>query len=88
MAWLPLLTATLPFPVRTGATPDMRVFREEVFGPVTPVFNFSSEDGKALQMGACRRRPAAGRWPGCWPGAQQQCLHAAGNCCYMPRCCL
>lgn len=30
--------------VLTGATPDMRVFREEVFGPVTPVFKFGSDD--------------------------------------------
>ena len=29
--------------ILTEATPDMRVFREEVFGPVAPVFRFSDE---------------------------------------------
>lgn len=29
--------------ILTGATPDMRVFREEIFGPVAPVFRFESE---------------------------------------------
>ena len=34
-------------PATAGATPAMRVFREEVFGPVTPVFKFGSEGGEA-----------------------------------------
>ena len=29
--------------ILTGATTDMRVFREEIFGPVAPVFRFESE---------------------------------------------
>ena len=28
----------------TGATADMRVFREETFGPLVPVFKFQTED--------------------------------------------
>ncbi|MBU3069471.1 NAD-dependent succinate-semialdehyde dehydrogenase [Aestuariicella sp. G3-2] len=31
------------------ATPDMKVFREEIFGPVAPVFKFSSEE-EAIAM--------------------------------------
>ncbi|HVR55547.1 MAG TPA: NAD-dependent succinate-semialdehyde dehydrogenase [Pseudolabrys sp.] len=30
--------------VLTGATPDMRIFREETFGPVAPVFRFTTEE--------------------------------------------
>ena len=30
--------------VLTGATPDMRIAREETFGPVAPVFRFEAED--------------------------------------------
>jgi succinate-semialdehyde dehydrogenase / glutarate-semialdehyde dehydrogenase len=30
--------------VLTGATPEMRIAREETFGPVAPVFRFSTED--------------------------------------------
>jgi succinate-semialdehyde dehydrogenase/glutarate-semialdehyde dehydrogenase len=30
--------------VMTGATPDMRVAREETFGPLAPVFRFSTEE--------------------------------------------
>ena len=30
--------------VLANATPDMRVFREEIFGPVAPVFRFSSDE--------------------------------------------
>lgn len=80
-SWLLLVTATLPFPACTGATPDMRVFREEVFGPVTPVFKFSSEDGEAQRMGACQARHGL-------PGPQRQFPDGAGSYCYMPRCCL
>jgi len=35
--------------VLTGATPEMRIAREEVFGPVAPVFRFSTEQ-EAIQM--------------------------------------
>ncbi|KAL6778420.1 ALDH5 [Auxenochlorella protothecoides x Auxenochlorella symbiontica] len=35
--------------VLTGATIDMRCFREEMFGPVTPVFKFSTDE-EAIQM--------------------------------------
>ncbi|PSC68568.1 succinate-semialdehyde dehydrogenase [Micractinium conductrix] len=35
--------------VLTGARPDMRMFREELFGPVTPVYSFSSDD-EAVQL--------------------------------------
>ncbi len=35
--------------ILTNATPDMRVFSEEIFGPVAPVFKFSTEE-EALQM--------------------------------------
>lgn len=35
--------------VLTGATIDMRMFHEELFGPVTPVYKFSSDD-EAVQM--------------------------------------
>ncbi len=35
--------------ILTNATPDMRVFREEIFGPVAPVFKFSSE-AEAIAM--------------------------------------
>ncbi|WP_250495157.1 NAD-dependent succinate-semialdehyde dehydrogenase [Caballeronia sp. GAWG1-1] len=28
----------------TGATPDMKIFREETFGPVAPIFRFSTEE--------------------------------------------
>lgn len=39
---------TPPFPdhapQKTDATIDMKVFREEIFGPVTPVFKFSSDE--------------------------------------------
>ncbi len=30
--------------VLANATPDMKVFREEIFGPVAPVFRFNTED--------------------------------------------
>lgn len=30
--------------ILTNATPDMRVFKEEIFGPVAPVFRFSTEE--------------------------------------------
>lgn len=30
--------------VITNATPDMRLFKEEIFGPVAPVFKFSTEE--------------------------------------------
>ena len=30
--------------VLTGARPDMRVFREEIFGPVAPLFEFQTEE--------------------------------------------
>ncbi|NQW12368.1 MAG: NAD-dependent succinate-semialdehyde dehydrogenase [Alphaproteobacteria bacterium] len=30
--------------VLTGATPDMKIFREETFGPVAPLFRFKDED--------------------------------------------
>lgn len=35
--------------ILTNATPDMRVFREEIFGPVAPVFKFSTEE-EAIEM--------------------------------------
>jgi succinate-semialdehyde dehydrogenase / glutarate-semialdehyde dehydrogenase len=35
--------------ILTGATADMRVFREEIFGPVAPIFSFDTED-QAIQM--------------------------------------
>jgi succinate-semialdehyde dehydrogenase/glutarate-semialdehyde dehydrogenase len=35
--------------VLAEATPDMKIAREEVFGPVAPIFRFSTED-KAIQM--------------------------------------
>ncbi|MEH0020385.1 MAG: NAD-dependent succinate-semialdehyde dehydrogenase [Desulfobacter sp.] len=35
--------------ILTGATPEMRVFREEIFGPVAPVFRFDTE-AEAVQM--------------------------------------
>lgn len=35
--------------ILTGATEDMRVFREEIFGPVAPVFRFETEE-QALAM--------------------------------------
>lgn len=35
--------------VLTGATVDMRMFHEELFGPVTPVYKFSSDD-EAVQL--------------------------------------
>ncbi|WP_242521649.1 NAD-dependent succinate-semialdehyde dehydrogenase [Motiliproteus sp. SC1-56] len=35
--------------VLTGATPEMRVFREEIFGPVAPVFAFKDE-AEAIAM--------------------------------------
>jgi succinate-semialdehyde dehydrogenase / glutarate-semialdehyde dehydrogenase len=35
--------------VLTGATPDMKIAREEVFGPVAPIFRFSTEE-EAIQM--------------------------------------
>jgi acyl-CoA reductase-like NAD-dependent aldehyde dehydrogenase len=35
--------------VITNATVDMRVFKEEIFGPITPVFKFSS-DAEVVQM--------------------------------------
>lgn len=35
--------------ILTNATPDMRVFREEIFGPVAPVFKFSTE-AEAIAM--------------------------------------
>lgn len=53
LAWLPgpirPTNPTQPTPTQppcAGATPDMRVFREEVFGPVTPVFKFSTDEGE------------------------------------------
>jgi len=33
-----------------GSTPDMRMFREELFGPVTPVYRFSTDDGEGGQQ--------------------------------------
>ncbi|NQU54552.1 MAG: NAD-dependent succinate-semialdehyde dehydrogenase [Bacteroidetes bacterium] len=30
--------------VLSGATPDMRVFKEEIFGPVAPIFSFETDD--------------------------------------------
>ena len=33
----------------TGVTDDMRMFSEEIFGPVAPLFKFSSED-EAIRM--------------------------------------
>ncbi|KAA1424699.1 NAD-dependent succinate-semialdehyde dehydrogenase [Mumia zhuanghuii] len=38
-----------PPTVLTGVTADAQVFREEIFGPVAPVFTFSSEE-EALRM--------------------------------------
>lgn len=35
--------------ILTNATPDMRVFSEEIFGPVAPVFKFSTEE-EALRL--------------------------------------
>ncbi|GAB3093551.1 NAD-dependent succinate-semialdehyde dehydrogenase [Aestuariicella hydrocarbonica] len=35
--------------ILTNATPDMKVFREEIFGPVAPVFKFSTEE-EAIAM--------------------------------------
>ena len=35
--------------ILTNATPDMRVFREEIFGPVAPIFKFSTE-AEAIAM--------------------------------------
>lgn len=35
--------------VYTDATIDMKVFKEETFGPVTPVFKFSTDD-EAIQL--------------------------------------
>lgn len=35
--------------ILTGATPEMKVFREEIFGPVAPVFKFTSEE-EAIAM--------------------------------------
>lgn len=35
--------------ILTNVNPDMRVFREEIFGPVAPIFKFSTEE-EALQM--------------------------------------
>ena len=35
--------------ILTNVNPQMRVFREEIFGPVAPVFKFDSED-EAVQM--------------------------------------
>jgi succinate-semialdehyde dehydrogenase/glutarate-semialdehyde dehydrogenase len=35
--------------VLSGATPDMRVAREEIFGPVAPIFRFSEEE-EAIAM--------------------------------------
>lgn len=38
-----------PPTVLTGVTPDAQVFREEIFGPVAPVFTFSSDE-EALEL--------------------------------------
>jgi succinate-semialdehyde dehydrogenase/glutarate-semialdehyde dehydrogenase len=35
--------------ILTNVTPDMRVFREEIFGPVAPIFKFSTEE-EAIAM--------------------------------------
>jgi len=35
--------------ILTNVTPDMRVFREEIFGPVAPLFKFSTEE-QAIKM--------------------------------------
>jgi len=35
--------------ILTNVTPDMRVFREEIFGPVAPLFKFSTEE-EAIRM--------------------------------------
>ena len=35
--------------ILTNVSPDMRVFREEIFGPVAPLFKFSTE-AEAIQM--------------------------------------
>lgn len=35
--------------VLANATPDMRLFKEEIFGPVAPLFKFSTEE-EAVQM--------------------------------------
>ena len=35
--------------VLTNATPDMRVFREETFGPAVPLFRFRDE-AEAIQL--------------------------------------
>ena len=35
--------------VLSGATPDMRLFKEEIFGPVAPLFTFKTEE-EAIQM--------------------------------------
>jgi succinate-semialdehyde dehydrogenase/glutarate-semialdehyde dehydrogenase len=35
--------------ILTNVTPDMRVFREEIFGPVAPLFKFSTEE-EAVKM--------------------------------------
>ncbi len=35
--------------VLTGAQPNMRVFREEIFGPIAPLFSFSTEE-EAIAM--------------------------------------
>jgi len=39
----PLVNAIKPT-ILTGVTPDMRVFTDEIFGPVAPVFKFETED--------------------------------------------
>jgi acyl-CoA reductase-like NAD-dependent aldehyde dehydrogenase len=43
--------------VLTGATPDMRIFREETFGPVAPVFRFTTEE-QATRLVVNRNRQA------------------------------
>lgn len=38
-----------PATILTNVTPDMAVFREEIFGPVAPVFSFETEE-EAIAM--------------------------------------
>ncbi|MGH1556873.1 aldehyde dehydrogenase family protein [Caulobacter segnis] len=60
--------------VLSDATPDMRLFNEEIFGPVAPVVKFHTEDeaihlANATPFGLKRRTSTARTWPaaGAWP---------------------
>ncbi len=69
-------------PLHAGATPDMRVFREEVFGPVTPVFKFGSEDGALLVPSSVLA--AAGEGPTCVAaGREGRWRHLPGSACLL-----